>query len=275
MNQDDQKFENERHINSKDYYSKIQTGQNHRPKIIGPVLIIVFLISISYLGYSRWQRDKSLTDNSVNNVPIIEKPITATPENPASTPSTIPSSGILEVPFTTQAPLVNWDALHEEACEEASLIMLKHYKKNTSIDSPESADQEIINLVNWESNNGFNVDVTLQQISDIAKKYYGMNSGRIITDVTIDNIKKEISAGHPVIIPAAGKILPNPNFRNGGPNYHMLVIIGYDQEDFITNDPGTRNGKNFRYKYNDLINAIHDWDSNNILEGRKAMLVFD
>ena len=275
MNQDNQKNENERYINSEDYYFKPKTDRNRGTKIIGLILIIVFLISVGYLGYSRWQRDKSLTDNSITNVPIIEKPIATPPKNPPSPPQTIPSSGILEVPFTTQAPLVNWDALHEEACEEASLIMLKHYKKSTSIDSPESADQEIINLVNWESNNGFDVDVTLRQLSDIAKKYYSMNSGRIITDVTVDSIKKEISAGHPVIVPAAGKILPNPNFRNGGPNYHMLVIIGYDPEDFITNDPGTRNGKNFRYKHSDLINAIHDWDSSNILEGQKVMLVFD
>jgi len=89
------------------------------------------------------------------------------------------------------------------------------------------------------------------------------------------NIKKEIAAGHPVIVPAAGKVLPNPNFTNGGPNYHMLLIIGYDQTDFITNDPGTRNGKNFRYTYDGLINAIHDWNPNNILDGRKAVLVFD
>ena len=244
-------------------------------KNIGLLLIVIFLLGAGYYGYRQWNLVKSTENNSVVDVPVIEKP--STPPFIISNPSTkiIPTSGMLEVPFTTQAPFANWDALHEEACEEASLIMLYHYLNGTSIDSQSSADQEIIDLVNWETKNGFAVDVTLQQLSDIAKKRFSMNSGRIITDISVESIKKEISAGNPVIVPAAGKLLPNPNFRNGGPKYHMLVIIGYDGEDFITNDPGTRNGKNFRYKYNDLINAIHDWDETNILDGRKALLVFD
>lgn len=251
------------------------TKHNRLPKIIVLVLIVSLLLVVGYYGCNRLQRQKSLTNNSVTDVPVIEKP-TSTPEpNPTPTPPTIPASGMLTVPFTTQAPFANWDATHEEACEEASLIMLYHYQKGTSIDSPSSADKEILDLISWETNNDYSVDVTVGQISEIAKKYFDLNSGRIVTDLSVESIKKEISAGHPIIVPAAGKILPNPNFRNGGPNYHMLVIVGYDETDFITNDPGTRNGKNFRYKYDDLINAIHDWDPGNILNGRKAFLVFD
>jgi uncharacterized protein YvpB len=88
-------------------------------------------------------------------------------------------------------------------------------------------------------------------------------------------IKDELANGRPVIVGAAGKILPNPNFRNGGPNYHMLVVIGYDKNGFITNDPGTRKGQDFRYSFSDLFNAIHNWESNNILNGLKEYLVFD
>jgi hypothetical protein len=102
-----------------------------------------------------------------------------------------------------------------------------------------------------------------------------MTTGRVVHDVTINSIKTEIAAGRPVIIPAAGKVLPNPNFKDGGPNYHMLVVKGYDANGFITNDPGTRLGENFRYTYDALINAIHDWDPTNILNGQKAFLVFD
>lgn len=258
-----------------DYYYRPKAKRNPWLKISGMVLIILIILAGGYYGYRRWNSAKQTTNNSVADVLVIEKPATVSPSNPAPAPAAIPASGMLVIPFTTQAPLANWDALHEEACEEASLIMLHHYQNGTTIDSPDSADKEILDLVSWETNNGYGQDVTLEQLSEIAEKYYGMNSGRIITNVTADSIKKEISAGHPIIVPAAGKVLPNPNFRNGGPNYHMLVLIGYDPTDFITNDPGTRNGKNFRYTYDGLLSAVHNWNSSNILNGPKELLVFD
>jgi uncharacterized protein YvpB len=181
----------------------------------------------------------------------------------------------IDVPFTVQAPSANWDATHEEACEEASLIMVEHFIKGTKIDSPATADQEILTMIGWETQNGYAVDVTASQLSQIASSYNGITSGRVKTGATVDDIKRELSAGRPVIVGAAGKVLPQPNFRDGGPNYHMLVITGYDESGFITNDPGTRNGHGFRYTFDGLFNAIHDWDPNNILNGGKNYLVFD
>ncbi|MBI5754394.1 hypothetical protein HZA40_04595 [Candidatus Peregrinibacteria bacterium] len=87
--------------------------------------------------------------------------------------------------------------------------------------------------------------------------------------------KKILADGHPIIFPAAGRLLDNPHYTAPGPQYHMLVLIGYDENDFITNDPGTRYGQNYKYPYNIIINAIHDWHGNkeNTTGGRKAMLV--
>ena len=58
-----------------------------------------------------------------------------------------------------------------------------------------------------------------------------------------------------------GQLLHNPNFKQPGPERHMLVIIGFDprKKQFITNDPGTRNGANYRYNYTTLYNAIRDY----------------
>ena len=41
----------------------------------------------------------------------------------------------------------------------------------------------------------------------------------------------------------------------------MLVIRGFDGKNFITNDPGTKRGKNFKYPYARLMDALHDWPS--------------
>lgn len=187
----------------------------------------------------------------------------------------IPDSAVLEIPFLSQAPFAKWDALHEDACEEASLIMVKYFLDGEKLISKEQGEKEIQDMVKFENRNKYGLSITLEELSEIAKKYYNLEKGRMEKNITIENIKKELASGKPVIVGAAGKVLPNPNFKNGGPNYHMLVIIGYDDKGFITNDPGTRLGKNFRYTFEDLLKSIHDWNPKNILNGEKNYLVFD
>jgi uncharacterized protein YvpB len=187
----------------------------------------------------------------------------------------IPDKVFLQVPFLSQAPFQKWDALHEDACEEASLLMVKYFLDGEKVITKEEGEKEIQNLVAYENKNGYGLSVTLQELDKIAENYFSVKKGRVEKNIKIEDIKRELAKGKPVIVGAAGKILPNPNFRNGGPNYHMLVIIGYDEEFFITNDPGTRLGKDFKYKFDDLFEAAHDWNEKNILIGEKNYLVFD
>jgi hypothetical protein len=42
----------------------------------------------------------------------------------------------------------------------------------------------------------------------------------------------------------------------------MLVIKGWDSNGFITNDPGTRKGRNYPYTYETLYNAAGSWSHN-------------
>lgn len=203
-----------------------------------------------------------------------EQPLPANPT--ADTQTSIPDSyQIKNVPFIVQAPFANWDKLHDEACEEASLLIVKHYLDGDKKVSPEKADEEILAMVDWQEKNwGGHRDLAIEETAKLAKDYWGKNS-QIKYDITAEDIKKEIASGRPVIVPAAGRDLGNPNFRRPGPIYHMLVITGYNQKEFITNDPGTRNGKDFRYKTQTLYSAIHDWAGNpdNIRQGAKAMLI--
>ena len=200
---------------------------------------------------------------------------------PAPIPQTIteetplPAEASVKVPFTTQAPFANWDAVHEETCEEASLLMIRYFLEGKSFTSPNLAEQELLTLVDYENKNNYKVDVTLQELSDIARDFYGLKGGRVVKNITLDKMKREIASGKPIIIPASGKMLDNPNFKDGGPLYHMLVVKGYDKNGFITNDPGTRKGEGFRYTFDNLFNAIHDWNTNDINQGEKAFLVFD
>jgi hypothetical protein len=182
---------------------------------------------------------------------------------------------LISVPFLSQAPFQVWDALHEDACEEASFLMVRHFLDSSKINSLADEDKEIKKMITYEEKNGFGMSITMDELNQIAKDHYKIDSGRVKKDIVINDIKNELINGRPVIVPAAGKVLPNPNFKNGGPNYHMLVVIGFDEQGFITNDPGTRKGQNFRYTFQGLFSAIHDWDPKNILNGQKAYLIFE
>jgi len=203
-----------------------------------------------------------------------EPPDTKKPPEKISPKIEIPAKHSLQVPFTSQAPFANWDPVYEDACEEASLIMIEYYLRGEDLDSKELADKEILDLISLENSLGFGPSITMAELNRLAKIHYGRNTGRIET-ATISNIEKDLAAGKPVIIPANGKMLENPNFRNGGPVYHNLVITGYDSKEFITNDPGTRKGHNYRYPKDLLLDAIHDWDADDINSGAKVYLVFD
>ena len=186
----------------------------------------------------------------------------------------LPDTINLDVPFTPQAPHANWDLPYQEACEEASLLMVARYKNGNIINSPEDADLEIRKLVEFQNNFfGDYKDTTAEETAEIARIYYGFENTEVVYDFTAEDIKKELMAGHPVIVPAAGRQLPNPYFRSPGPLYHMLVIRGYTPDRFITNDPGTKRGEEFVYKYADLLNAVHDWNNGDVENGRKVMIV--
>lgn len=194
--------------------------------------------------------NQDLNANSNDNTPLVEIPVAKPTVNETKKMN-------LDVPFATQAPYSVWDDLHNEACEEASMIIAYYYFNNKRL-NPDLMEQEILSLISWEEKNGYVVDVTAQETADILSAKFNLTA-KLIYTVTVEAIKAELLKGNLVIIPVAGRMLSNPNFKRPGPLYHMLVIRGFDEDEFITNDPGTRKGENYRYKYKTIINAIHDW----------------
>ncbi|MFA6039083.1 MAG: C39 family peptidase [Candidatus Peribacteraceae bacterium] len=209
----------------------------------------------------------------------IHAPLSATGSSSVSkeSSSSIPPAAKslrIAVPFSPQAPFANWDPLHEEACEEMSLIMVTRYWQNEPL-TRQQAEESLQALIAWETDHGYKEDTTAEETAQIVRDYFGM-AATVRTDVTAETIKEELRNGRPVIIPAAGRDLGNPFFSGEGPWFHMLVIIGYTEDGaFITHDPGTKRGENYLYDEETLLSAIHDWTGakESIREGRKAMVV--
>ncbi len=186
----------------------------------------------------------------------------------------IPAQVNLDVPFTSQAPYGDWNMPYQEACEEASMTMVdRFYRGFSGTIAPSDAKKIIDSIVEFEQKTiGGYKDTSAQQTADIMKGYFGYTDVRVVPYSEL-NMRRALANGFPVIVPADGKVLPNPNFRNGGPPYHMIVVKGYLGDRWITNDPGTRNGKDFTYTFAELANAAHDWNGGDVMHGAAVMLV--
>ena len=165
------------------------------------------------------------------------------------------------VPFTSQAPLAQWsDSRQQDGCEEASAIMAMAWVNSTrSLDKTKTRDL-IVKISDFEKKNyGEYRDVYVADVvNNIFKAWFKYEKVRVVNKVTLAQIKKELASGNLVLAPTNGQTLKNPNFKAPGPERHMLVIKSYDAKTkkFITNDPGTRNGENYKYDENVLFKAI-------------------
>jgi len=191
----------------------------------------------------------------------------------------------LAVPFFSQAPYGDWSLPYLEACEETSALLVDSFYKGREL-SPEIVKQEILQMVDWQNEKfGYYKDTTAEETAQILREYFNYQRVDVVYDFSLEEIRAQISSGHPVIVPVAGRLLNNPFYRQPGPIYHMMVVKGLSKEgDFITNDVGTRRGHNYVYDANIFYNAIHDGPLNvkevsnddlerAILAGRKAMII--
>ncbi|XLQ19867.1 MAG: C39 family peptidase [Candidatus Moraniibacteriota bacterium] len=166
------------------------------------------------------------------------------------------------VPFVVQAPHAQWDEEeYQDACEEASMIMADAWINNQWHISKNDTEKQMEDMFEKEKAkyNGA-IDTSIEDTSKFFNEYFGHDSV-VAKNISMDDMYKVLAAGNIIIAPTNGKWLDNPNFTNGGPDRHMLVIVGYDKKngEFVTNDPGTRVGRGYKYKDSVLFNAIRDY----------------
>lgn len=179
----------------------------------------------------------------------------------------------LEIPFTPQAPQGIWSQPWQDDCEEAVITMAKFYYLNKTINTKIAIKQinQIRNIK--EGYYGFSLDEEADKITELINNFLPFEA-RVVSNPSIDQIKNEINNNRPVILPAYGKYLSNPFFGSAGVQYHVILISGYDDnsQEFITQEPGTRHGKNYKYSYKTIMNAMHDYKKNNTKNGRRVAI---
>lgn len=242
-------------------------------KKISTIVIVFFLIVvISWVIFYKKQPSFDLPGYTKTPAPsVISSP------SPTQTSTTNPATLSLKVPFTPQAPTGNWDQLHNDACEEASAIMVSAYfsgDTRTKIPSTEVEDKITV-LTNWEQTRfGYYLDTTTAETAEMIRSVYNLKA-TVVSNYTEKDIKDALNANKLVIIPVNGRKIGNPYYKQPGPIYHMLVVRGYTATQLITNDPGTKNGENYKYSFTTLKNAPADWNhaTGTIDENKSLMII--
>jgi hypothetical protein len=173
--------------------------------------------------------------------------------------SSLPKELNLQMTFYPQAPFGDWSMPWQETCEEASVLLVANAYYGHDWTRTQFND-ELLKLVEWEKKYfGDYKHTTVQETSVILQKYLDLNTV-IHEDPTFADIQQVLARGHFIIMPFAGKLIGNPNYKNGGPIYHVMVIKGYKEGvKVITADVGTRNGEDYVYDWNKLSLAVHDY----------------
>lgn len=208
-------------------------------------------------------------------------PAPTTPAVSVATPPPLPKSAYIEtVPFIEQAPHKNWDMTHEETCEEASATAVAAFWAGKRSLTADEQEHELQAIIAWEKDHlGVYEDTTAAETAEILRGYHKLGGRvRLVHNATLDDLRREIAAGRPVIVPAAGRLIGNRYFKTPGPIYHMTVVTGYNASQIITNDPGTRRGEDYAYPIDQFWTAVHDFvdrTDEGMARGEKVLVVVD
>ena len=163
----------------------------------------------------------------------------------------LPLSTSIDVPFFVQAPDGVWDALHMNASEEASFAMIYAMLRPET----ESAVDVVLRA---QQEQNIAVQLSAVEFAAFVEAYDATIRATVIADPTQEEMRRYLAQGTPIIVPTHGDVLENPFFISEGLPHHYLVVRGYDEEFFFTNDPGTRRGENYPYRQTILMDAMID-----------------
>jgi len=185
----------------------------------------------------------------------------------------------LKVPFTSEIPNGSWVKPWNNACEEASIVMVEGYYFGYEKTTKSIAIKNMSPLFKIEDKLfGSNADTDSSRTAKLINDYTDFTA-TIKENPTLDEIKSEIKSGHPVITFSYAKNLNNPNhrWRAGGSYYHVMVLTGFDDKtkEFLTNDSGDpQTGEDYRYKYDAIMNSLHDFNHQTHQANGPARVIF-
>ena len=242
--------------------------------------IVITLLTISIVGggsfalYKGTRYQKEAVPTAVKLAELTQQTVEGTTQGTAGEPEVeiVPPIELnLQMDFYAQAPFGNWDYPWQEACEEASILLVanEYFGHNWTV---EQFNDQILEMVEWEKDRfGDYWHTTAAQTAEILRDELGLESV-VHKNPTLNDVKKILAKGHFIVGFFDGKKLGNPFYKNGGPVYHVMVVKGYKADGkIITHDVGTRRGEDYVYTWATIENALHDY-AEPMEDGEKVML---
>lgn len=163
----------------------------------------------------------------------------------------------LAVPRVSQVPDGVWVAPWDEACEEASILMVNGFYERSDAISKDISKQKIRQMVEWENKTFTHYQDTNAVETVRLIQQFGTFGATIKRSPTLAEIKRELDQQQPVI--ALVNMYLFYNQPSEGDSYHVFVIKGYDEEkkEFLVADPGREEQ---RYSYDRVMRALHDYN---------------
>jgi len=182
---------------------------------------------------------------------IVSKSFSDTLEKKAK--SLVPEKAYIDrVPFFCQAPFQNeasWE-IHHASCEEAAVLQAVYFYQGVKDVDVKKVDSTLQSMIEWQMKHfGVHKDIHADSVKMMMMGFFGFadDDVKIIRKASLSEIKQWVALGFPVVAPTYGRLLFNPFFKQPGPEYHMVVVIGYTPDRIITNDVGTKRGKDYSY----------------------------
>lgn len=233
------------------------------------VILLLGLIVLGFIVYPRveqyfyrqqLEKENRETLQKITSKDVVTKTALESIQTSVLKP-VIPSQAYLEVPFFCQAPFMNdasW-SIHHASCEEAALLQAVYYDKGMKDVDLNQVDKTLREMIAWQEKHfGVHKDIHADSIKILMMNFFGYRDSEIEIHrkASLYAIKEQVALGFPVIAPTYGRMLKNPFYKQPGPEYHMVTVIGYTEDRIITNDVGTKRGKDFSYPLEVFKNAM-------------------
>lgn len=164
---------------------------------------------------------------------------------------------ILPVPYVSQVPDGVWVSPWDEACEEASLLMVQGFYAGATTIGREGAKAEMRKMFAWEQERWKDVEDADAERILVLGDAFSVGS-RVVRDPSAGEIVAELRAGHPVI--AVVDMYALWGERPAGDGYHVVVVTGHDADkgEFQVMDPAKDDIR--WYAASRLMASLHDYD---------------
>lgn len=185
----------------------------------------------------------------------------------------------LKVPYTSEIPLGSWVKPWNNACEEASMVMVESYYFGNESMSKDVAVKYMMPIFKIEDKIfGSNADTDTIRTAKLFNEYMSVNA-TIKNNPTLEEIKDQLRQGKPVVSFHFAKDIKNPHYhwRVGGSYFHVVVLVGFDENtsEFLVHDSGDPvTGAYHRYSYNLIMDTLHDFNFKNHKADGPARILF-